>query len=518
MATVLIVEDEPIAVWNIRETLEDLGHRVIGEVSSGQEAIQFAHTSQPDLVLMDIRLNGEIDGIEAAETIQGSFSIPVIYLTAFGDEKTIQRAMTTFPFGYVVKPFRRRDLQTSIAIALHRHRQEQSRELAETQLVTTLEQMQQLYEQTRRQAQQEALLNGIVQAMRMNLEMPQLLQQSATSLLSAFQVNRCVIRLGEPTAPTLTATIQANDAATNPLQDNTLPIPNNPLVQAIFTSGQPLAIANTHASPWLAPLYPFFQRNNIHAILTIALHFDHQIKGIICLHQCDRPRPWYPEEIQLLSQSAHQLAISLQQAALYQRLQQANRELKRLAHLDGLTQVPNRRFFDEYLQTEYRRHRRQGDDLALLLCDVDHFKQFNDTYGHLMGDDCLKILAHTFVATIKRPGDLVARYGGEEFAIILPHTDLAGAIQLAQSLQKAVSCISLDDPSLTTPAPLTLTISIGIATLQTLPPDALAAGTAAPLIQAADRALYQAKAQGRNRYCYNDPPHCPTNTLPLSLE
>lgn len=172
-------------------------------------------------------------------------------------------------------------------------------------------------------------------------------------------------------------------------------------------------------------------------------------------------------------------------------LQTANLELQRLAHLDGLTQVPNRRSFDEQIHHEWQRLCREQQPLSLLLCDVDYFKLYNDYYGHQQGDICLKQIAFTISLQTKRPGDFVARYGGEEFAIILPNTSKDGAMHIAELIRAAVE--SLQIPHLASPVSPYATISTGVASVvprfDRFPED---------LIEAADRALYDAKLSGRN--------------------
>ena len=118
MTSILIVEDESIVAWDIQETLENLGYQVLSRVSSGEEAIQLSETNHPDLVLMDIRLDGEMNGIQAAQEIYTHLGIPIIYLTAHADEQTLGEATTTNPFGYLVKPFRSQELHTTIQVAL----------------------------------------------------------------------------------------------------------------------------------------------------------------------------------------------------------------------------------------------------------------------------------------------------------------------------------------------------------------------------------------------------------------
>ncbi|WP_051038916.1 response regulator [Chamaesiphon minutus] len=138
MTNILIVEDESIVAWDIKETLEKLGHQVVDLVGSGAEAIRSATTSHPDLVLMDIRLAGEMDGIRAGAEIYERLNIPVVYITANADERTLERATQTNPFGYIIKPFQWQTLQSTIKVALQRHRSELATNLNRSGLTNTL--------------------------------------------------------------------------------------------------------------------------------------------------------------------------------------------------------------------------------------------------------------------------------------------------------------------------------------------------------------------------------------------
>ncbi|MCW6037112.1 diguanylate cyclase [Spirulina subsalsa FACHB-351] len=172
-------------------------------------------------------------------------------------------------------------------------------------------------------------------------------------------------------------------------------------------------------------------------------------------------------------------------------LAQANQHLYQLATLDGLTQIANRRQFDETLQQEWKRMARERLPLSLIMIDVDEFKRYNDYYGHLMGDDCLQKIAQGIQQVLKRSGDLVARYGGEEFAVLLPHTDTTGALRLAHLIQEAVRGLQLTHA--TSPVQSHVTVSLGLATVIPHPEQA-----ATDLIEQADQALFQAKRNGRN--------------------
>lgn len=187
-------------------------------------------------------------------------------------------------------------------------------------------------------------------------------------------------------------------------------------------------------------------------------------------------------------------------------LQAANQELQRLAHLDGLTQVANRRCFDDYLAQEWRRLAREQLPLSLILCDVDFFKQYNDTYGHQVGDTCLCQIANAIRSAINRPADLVARYGGEEFVVILPNTPLSGAVQVGQKIRSQVAQLQIAHTG--SQISQFVTLSFGIASIIPLPD-----GDVTQLITMTDRALYQAKLAGRDRIAVKDSP-APDSLLP----
>lgn len=175
-----------------------------------------------------------------------------------------------------------------------------------------------------------------------------------------------------------------------------------------------------------------------------------------------------------------------------QELMQANFALQRLTNVDGLTGLSNRRYFDEYFETEWRQAARDRQPLSLLIIDIDHFKQFNDTYGHLAGDEVLRKVAQAVQAAFRRPKDLVVRLGGEEFVVVLPATPLGHLAMLAQRAVEAVEALDLAHSS--SPVSGRVTISVGGAGCQPDREDRRLA-----LMEAADKALYEAKRLGRNR-------------------
>lgn len=178
--------------------------------------------------------------------------------------------------------------------------------------------------------------------------------------------------------------------------------------------------------------------------------------------------------------------------SMQRQLAEANTELRRLSSQDGLTGIANRRTFDQTLEAEWRRSRRSGMPLGLIMLDVDYFKKYNDTYGHQKGDDCLKAVAEAMVESIGRGGDLVCRYGGEEFAILLPETPAPGAMQVADKVLAGIRACGIvhEASDVSSFVTASLGICVGVPTGNADP---------ASLVKAADNALYQAKCHGRNR-------------------
>jgi diguanylate cyclase (GGDEF)-like protein len=173
-------------------------------------------------------------------------------------------------------------------------------------------------------------------------------------------------------------------------------------------------------------------------------------------------------------------------------LERINQELEELATIDSLTDVNNRRVFDERLECEWKRALRNGSWLSLILIDIDFFKAYNDACGHLTGDQCLQQVAGALARTLKRPPDILARFGGEEFAIVLPETGPEGAAKVAEDLRASVEFLCIPHPDSAVEA--CVTISVGLASA--VP----ARDTSAePLLEIADQQLYHSKSAGRNQ-------------------
>jgi two-component system chemotaxis family response regulator WspR len=226
------------------------------------------------------------------------------------------------------------------------------------------------------------------------------------------------------------------------------------------------------------PLLTIAQRQQVDDVITIPVD---QVELLMRVESLLRTR----------QQSLQLSAMLAQEQLLEQQLQADNQMLQKMATQDGLTGIANRRAFDEKLAYEWKLGRRERSSLVLVLCDVDHFKAYNDTYGHVLGDQCLRAIAGVLDTVIRRPADMAARYGGEEFALILPNTDTEGALHIVNRLRRTLQARALPHQS----SPIgTVSLSFGLA--EVVPSDPF---DVSDLVQAADAALYRAKAEGRDR-------------------
>ena len=216
-----------------------------------------------------------------------------------------------------------------------------------------------------------------------------------------------------------------------------------------------------------------------------------------------------PDKVELIARIRHHSKSylnQLQRDAAYRALSESqhkliemNEVLQRLSHVDGLTGLSNRRYLDEFLATEWRRAARELGDFALLMIDVDNFKKFNDTYGHLAGDEVLKLVAVAVRDCLHRPADLAARFGGEEFVVVLPGTAAHGAQVIGDRICRSVEQINVGGA----PGAAGVVVTVSIGGAASMP---VRGGLPTELLAAADEALYQAKGSGKNRTVVRDLP------------
>jgi diguanylate cyclase (GGDEF)-like protein len=254
------------------------------------------------------------------------------------------------------------------------------------------------------------------------------------------------------------------------------------LAGCVITEGRPVAVVDRTGDPRTA--HPdLAKENELISFLGVPIHIKERIVGVITI-STKEPRRYTDDDISLLSISADQAAVAIENARLFA-------ETRRLANTDELTGLYNHRHFYHLFNAEVNRAHRYNRPLSLIMIDLDRFKQFNDQYGHLAGDEALRRLAQ-ILRWNARGVDMVSRYGGEEFTIILPETDLDQATIQAERIRSAVAEYHWPQGR--------LTISLGVASLTS------EMAKVEDLVQAADQALYQAKAGGRNRVSPGKPP------------
>ena len=354
-------------------------------------------------------------------------------------------------------------------------------------------------EALRQQNERELLMATITQHIRQSLDLGEVLSTTVNEVRQFLQADRVMIVRFNPCTGCLCAAPATGAVTVESVAPNCRPMLGETLENFCFDEFYLEAyqhrairpIADVSAADLPQYQIDLLAQFEVKAYLVVPLVQGEDLWGLLMAHQCT-PRQWMQLEVELLSSLAAQLAIAIKQAELYQQLQAANLKLERLATLDELTQLANRRRFDQYLEMEWRRQAREQTPLSLILCDIDSFKSYNDTYGHPGGDECLRQVAGAIGDAINRPADLVARYGGEEFALILPNTAIQGAVMVAEHVQLKIAALQL--PHAGSQVSQYVTVSLGVASM--VPTSELVASI---LIAASDQALYQAKRLGRDR-------------------
>jgi len=337
----------------------------------------------------------------------------------------------------------------------------------------------QLYIESRRKAQEFEALYQVSRAMASSLELPEILYRISQTVSGLLQGRAMSLKLLSPDGRALDTVAGYNllEEAPEAAEGGSW---RSPCLAAVRAK-RPVAIGDLGKDEtyrdWAAALLARGYR----AFLAIPLVVQDRALGCMSVYVTD-PHEFGEDEVQLLSTFASQAAVSIENARLFE-------ETRQLAITDPLTGLANHRQFYTQLAREVRRAQRYERPLSLLMLDLDHFKQFNDTYGHLGGDRALREVSEVLRQNA-RAVDILARYGGEEFAIILPETDLQRAVFQAERVRNAVAAF----PFLGAEAGAgSLTVSIGVAAL------GREMGKEQELVHEADQALYRAKAKGRNR-------------------
>ncbi|MCW6052436.1 diguanylate cyclase [Lyngbya sp. CCAP 1446/10] len=443
---ILIVDDLLENLQLLSDALLKLGYTV-RSVTSGRMAMKTVKVKRPDVILLDVKMP-EMDGYQVCRTLKADadFShIPVIFISALDDVFDKVTAFDSGAIDYITKPFQIEEVVARLENQLTIQRQQQ---LLEQENIKRREAEEVLY-------QSRALLASVLNSSLDGIAAMQAVLNPQTGEIEDF---RCLVV--------------------------------NPVIARAFKCSSEEMIGKLVLKNFL---------NNID------LELFNRFVNIVETGESLEQNFYYESE---KSCWFHFVAVKLgdgfsvtirditARKQIELALQDANQKLEELVNIDGLTQVANRRCFNNRLQSEWQRLARENQPLSLILLDVDKFKSYNDYYGHLAGDDCLIRIGQTLQKVVRRPTDLAARYGGEEFVILLPNTDLEGGIKVAQNIQEEIHNLAI--PHAESDVKEIVTVSLGISSV--IPTLEVQPDT---LVAFADKALYDAKQQGRDRWSTN---------------
>jgi diguanylate cyclase (GGDEF)-like protein/PAS domain S-box-containing protein len=535
---IMIVEDERIVALDLKQNLESFGHEVVAVASSGEQAIAEASRQGPDLILMDINLEGAMDGTEAALRIRSRLHIPVVFLTAYTEDRILDRAEASVPYGYLVKPVEIRELQATVRMALARRQAEVKVEKSETRLRLAMDAAELgVWEW---EPQSGFHCGGHIESILGSR--PANLYQGQDALLACIHPEdrpalESALRSGRPVS-TSVRTEPGTDAGgvtqwidlsarsypsphgagtrvVGVLRDITLMRQQDERLQqaaVVFrTTAEGIAILSPQRR--VISVNPAFEALTGFSLETILGHdpadFLHARRHgdvfypnlreagrsywsgeTTCLRRDGTVFPAWQNICAVLDDDGELINYVLALSDI-SAIRRAEAELNHLAFHDSLTGLGNRNMLKNVLESELVRAQERSERVAVLFLDLDGFKLINDTMGHAAGDQLLRVVA-TRISGLLRRSDTAIRLGGDEFVVVMP--DVARVEDCASVAEKVLVELRTGiDLGLER---VSVSGSIGIAIF----PDN--ADNRDDLIKAADNAMYSAKERGRNSYAF----------------
>ena len=446
---ILLIDDLPENLKLLTDLLSQLGY-VVRSATSGTRGLKSAKSKAPDLILLDIKMP-EMDGYQVCQAFKNDpdlCHIPILFISALDETLDKLKAFQVGGVDYLIKPFQIEEVVARIETHLMIQKQ---REALQTEIVKRQETEEVLY-------QSRALISSVLNSALDGIAAMQAVRDPITGNIEDF---RCLV---------------VNPVISKVLNRNREDIIGKLILKKLLNSldgklfNQFVNVVETGEPLDSDFYYPFEDSCWFHYVaVKLGDGFAITVRDITTRKQTE---------------------LELQK--INEQLQEANYKLELISNLDGLTHIANRRRFNDYLLIHWQQHQREQKPIALLLIDVDYFKFYNDSYGHQCGDDCLIQIAQAIAKVPQRVVDLVARYGGEEFAMILPNTNIEGALIIAESVRQTIANLAI--PHQSSPVSDQITLSVGIASLIPATGESLDI-----LINQADEALYSAKKQGRNR-------------------
>lgn len=525
---ILIVEDEKITALDLKMTLEELGHAVVGSTGRAELSIDMVGSLQPDLVLMDIHLEGPMLGTEAALLIRERYATPVVFLTAYTDDKTLDEACRSLAYGYMVKPFEKREVEAAIRIAMTRANLHRDLQLSEERLRLALESARMRIWQWQPQHALEAEPAESGGSGQFYTEFEQLLAQIHPDDRSQLQQElgrnsryRCLVRYRNDLGDYRWTQLMASVVAGRDLPRSVLGVLHDVHEDQLARERlQQAEVVFNSTSEALVVTDPEFRIVRVNPAFTTITGYradavigksadmltrarrqedlseplplsEHSRSGeVSCLRSDGDLFPAW-QHVSAITDDSGMLTGYIVTLADISALRRAEKRLEQLAFVDSLTGLANRVQLERSLI--YRLA--QCDDhhpLAVVYLDLDGFKRVNDTLGHGAGDQLLVEISQRLRTTL-RDRDLIARVGGDEFVMVL---DVHAESDLHIIARKLLAAISR--PVALEREEVQVSGSIGLVITNE------SSGCAESLIKAADAAMFEAKKQGKNSYCFYD--------------
>jgi two-component system cell cycle response regulator len=480
---ILIADDDAGVRQSLAFVLQEQGYAV--EVAAnGAEVFAALERQTPQLLLLDAVMP-DADGCELLVRLKGDprwHDLPVLMLSAQGREDATERSLGLGAADHLRKPVRPRDLLARVQAqlrlrAVFEHQRQQLR--AEEEL-----------SRAREEAESRRKLVDILHEVTGDLSADEIYHILARRVARALALSRCSVILASPGDTTgVVATAFDNPA----LRNVSIDLVRYPEIRSALELGTPVLVEDLQTSPLYDDIRKEWAANGtqvpIRSVIALPFTLDREQAGVFFLRRMLDEPPLTSDDVEFADAVIKAAVAAIQRAQIIESAKTENARLEVLAHTDSLTQLLNRRALTARLASELERARRYESVLSLLMIDLDHFKDVNDTYGHLFGDDVLRETALLLAQAI-RSVDVVARYGGEEFVIVLPETPLSGAVAFAERVRVMIGQHSYAAPG---GKAVTVTASIGVAVF---PSEGVA--SVEELLARADSALYRAKADGRD--------------------
>lgn len=488
---ILVADDDASVRETVTWVLREHGFDVKA-VSGATELFAELETRVPDLLLLDVVMP-EMDGIEVLERIKADErwrELPVLMFSSLPAEEATVRSLGLGASDFIRKPFRVKELLARIDAQLRMRALLRS---AREALRQTEEELQ----RAREEAESRRKLVDILHEVTGDLSTDEIYHLLARRVARALNLSHCSVILARPGDRVgVVATAFENPG----LRNLKLDLERYPEIRAALDRGRPVLIEDLAESPLYSNVRDIWEHEGtqvqVRSVIALPFALDRMPVGVFFLRRTSEEPPLTGDDVAFADAVVSAAVASIQKAQLLETAKADNARLEALAHTDPLTHVLNRRALMLRLSAELERARRYDSVVSMLLIDIDHFKNINDSHGHLVGDDVLREVARLLGAAV-RSVDIVARYGGEEFVVVLPETALDGALVFAERIREQMAEHEFPEVG---GRMLRLTASIGVACYPSQGVDSVDG-----LIALADEALYRAKAGGRNRVAISAP-------------